>query len=66
MKLKNIAGVVVAAALAGGLVYFYGGSQAPVGQPPLHDLTSQNIVDIETAFNGAKDDVRALLLMSPT
>lgn len=48
------------------LVYFYAGSQVPSGQRPLEYLTSQNVSDIETAFNAAKDDARVLLLLSPT
>jgi hypothetical protein len=47
-------------------VYFYGGSQAPSGQPPLVRLTPENISQLEAAFNAAKGDVRVLVLLSPT
>ena len=65
MNRKYILAALIAVT-AGTLVYIYGGSNVPEGQPPLHDLTTQNLTDIETAFNVAKDNVRALLLMSPT
>jgi hypothetical protein len=57
---------VVAMAFAGVLFYFYGGHQAPAGQPPLRKLTTQNVAEVKSAFNAAKDDVRVLLLLSPT
>ncbi|MGA8593510.1 MAG: hypothetical protein WB676_02090 [Bryobacteraceae bacterium] len=52
--------------LIGAATYFYGGSQTPSGQVPLERLTTQNVADVKNAFNVAKDDVRALLLLSPT
>lgn len=36
------------------------------GQPALENLTPQNVADVKTAFNAAKNDVRVLLLFSPT
>jgi len=48
------------------LVYLYSGTQVPAGQPPLENLTAQNLPDIKNEFNAAKDDVRLLLLLSPT
>jgi len=35
------------------LVYFYGGSQTPAGQPPLARLTTQSLPQFEEAFNAA-------------
>lgn len=66
MSSKSIWGVIAAALLIAALVYFYGGSQAPAGQPPLESLTPQNVVAAKNAFNAAKDDVRVLLFLSPT
>src|ERR1041385_7038733 len=43
-----------------------GGRQAPSAQPPLESLTPQNLVSLKSSFNTAKDDVRVLLLLSPT
>jgi hypothetical protein len=54
---------VMANAVAGGL---YRDSHAPSGQPVLKSLTAQNIAEIKNQFNAAKDQVRVLLLLSPT
>jgi len=66
MKSKYIIGMLLAALLLTALVYFYGGSQAPSGQRPLRSLTAQNGADVKNEFNAAKDNVRVLLLLSPT
>jgi hypothetical protein len=66
MKRQYILGTVLTILLMGGLVYFYGGSQAPAGQAPLERLTPENLANLKTAFNAASNDVRALLLLSPT
>jgi hypothetical protein len=63
---KFIFGALAALALTAALVYFYGGSQAPSGQPPLVRMTPENISQFEAAFNAAKGDVRLLVLLSPT
>lgn len=66
MKRKYILSAILIAVLIGAAVYFYGGSQAPPGQAPLERLTAQNVSAVKNAFNAAKDDVRVLLLLSPT
>ena len=66
MKSKFILGTILGAILVAALFYFYGGSQVPSGQPPLESVTAQNVTDIKAQFNLAKDDVRVLLLLSPT
>ncbi len=66
MKKKYGAGAFVAVMFVAALVYVYGGTQVPPGQPPLERLTMQNVVDVKNGFNAAKDDVRVLLLLSPT
>jgi hypothetical protein len=66
MRRKSILIAAAAIALAGALFYFYGGHQTPNGQPPLRGLTTQNIAEVKNAFNAAKDDIRVLLLLSPT
>jgi len=63
---KHIFGALLALFLLTALVYFYGGSHAPAGQPPLQSLTVQNVAAVKNGFNAAKDDVRVLLLLSPT
>jgi hypothetical protein len=66
MKGKFVFGTVVGVVLVAALFYFYGGSHAPAGQPPLESVTAQNIDDIRNQFNSAEDSVRVLLLLSPT
>ena len=66
MKVKYILGILLGVILIAALVYFYGGSQVPPGQPPLESVTAQNVPDVKNQFNSAKDDVRILLLLSPT
>jgi hypothetical protein len=66
MRRKYTWPAILTLALAGVLFYFYGGSQVPSAQAPLESLTPQNIAAFEDAFNAAKDDVRVLLLLSPT
>jgi hypothetical protein len=67
MNRKHIWSAIVAITVTAALFYFYGGSQTPTGQPPLQRLTTRNVVaEVMSAFNAAKDDVRVLLLLSPT
>ncbi|HZQ53240.1 MAG TPA: hypothetical protein VFB14_13640 [Bryobacteraceae bacterium] len=66
MKRKFILSATIAVVLIAAAIYFYGGSQAPSDQAPLERLTAQNVTDLRNAFNAAKDDVRVLLLLSPT
>ena len=58
------AGVLVFGAAL--LYYLYGGHETPAGQVPLADLTPQTFATVQSAFNSAPDDVRLLLLLSPT
>ena len=66
MKRQHIVGAVIALLVLVALFYFYGGSRTPSGQPPLRSLTPQNVVEIRDEFNAAKNEVRVLLLLSPT
>jgi hypothetical protein len=66
MRSKYILLAILTLALVGVLFYLYGGSQVPSGQPPLQSLTPQTLAGIENAFNAAKNEVRVLLLLSPT
>lgn len=66
MKPKYIVvAVLIALVLAAG-AYLYGGSATPSGQLPLRNITAHNVGEIKNEFNAAKDDVRLLLLLSPT
>lgn len=66
MKGKYILGALLGVLLVAALAYVYGAGQAPPGQPPLESVTAQNVADIKNQFNLSKDDVRVLLLLSPT
>lgn len=66
MKGKYILGALLGVILVAALAYFSGGSQAPPGQPLLESVTAQNVTDVKNQFNLANDDVRILLLLSPT
>ena len=66
MKGKLVLGAILGVILVAALFYFYGGSEVPSGQPPVESVTAQNIADVKTQFNLAKNDVRVVLLLSPT
>ena len=53
-------------ALAALLYYFYGGSAAPSGQPPLVSLEAGNLDPLGKEFNSARGMVRIIALLSPT
>lgn len=66
MKRKYLAGGAAIMFLILLLIYANGRGHTPEGQPPLQTLTVQNFSEIRNQFNAANDDVRVLLLLSPT
>jgi hypothetical protein len=66
MQRNRILLIIVLLALLGTGLHFYGGTRTPAGQAPLTSLTPQSFAELKTAFNEAKDDVRVLVLLSPT
>ncbi len=46
--------------------YLWGFRSTPRGQPPLTSLTQNNFDQFRREFNGTADDVRLVLLLSPT
>lgn len=66
MNHKYLRVAVLVTALAAILSSLSCGHQAPEGQPSLQTLTSQNVAEIKGAFNASSDEVRVLLLVSPT
>jgi len=66
MRRKYILLALLALGLVGASFYFYRGGRVPSGQPPLESLTPLNVADLENTFNAAQDDIRVLLLLSPT
>jgi hypothetical protein len=66
MKQRYVVGTVIGVVACIVLIYLYGGSQVPAGQPPLHRLTADSVSTIKNEFNSAKGEARVLLLLSPT
>ncbi len=66
MKRKYVFGGLLPILVLAAALYFSRLGHAPSSQPPLQYLTRQNAGDFKQAFNAAKDDVRVLLLLSPT
>ncbi|HEX2661587.1 MAG TPA: hypothetical protein VHM93_02050 [Candidatus Acidoferrum sp.] len=48
------------------IVYLWGPSKVPSGQPRLLTLSSTNFSDFQSAFDAQTDGVRLVLLLSPT
>jgi len=66
MKNKRIVLIGLVALVLLAFYYFYGGSTAPSGQPPLVRLNSSNVASLRDEFNGSANSVRLLVLLSPT
>ncbi len=66
MKRKHILIAAGGLALLAGLFYFNRAGQTPTGQPPLQNLTRENVAEIARAFNASAGDARVLMLLSPT
>ena len=66
MKRAHMVGAIPVVLLAAAVLYLYSGGQTPAGQPPLKNLNAQSVGEIKYEFNAAKEDVRVLLLLSPT
>ena len=54
------------AALVAALYFFYGGQQAPAGQPALVSLNTGNFPALKDSFNSAPRSVRLIAMLSPT
>ena len=64
MKYALWVGGIIAAVL---IVWYLGLSKGtPPGQPPLTTLTQHNLDHFKKDFNGAGDEARLVLLLSPT
>lgn len=61
-----VAGSIFFPQVASAVASFSGSSQTPAGQPPLTGITPVTVAGLRDAFNGAKDDARMLLFLSPT
>ncbi len=58
--------VACAAVLALAARYFLGSHRVPAGQPPLANLTGASLDSLRSDFNRTPDQVRVILLLSPT
>lgn len=58
--------VVLAAAVAALLWYFYGPRQVPEGQPPLATLRAGTLESLRADFNRDVGRTRIIVLLSPT
>jgi hypothetical protein len=65
-KALAIVGVVAALALGYAAYSEYAPRSTPQGQPPLVRLNSENIPELQKAFNESSDRVRVLAMLSPT
>lgn len=66
MKKKLIVAAVVAIVVVLGALYLWMPGQVPADQQPLVSLSSSNIGQFESAFDGGTDMPRVILLFSPT
>ena len=66
MSRKKVTIFALAVLVGAFLLYLYGGSATPLGQPPLVRLNAANVVSLKDAFNASANSVRVLVLVSPT
>ena len=66
LRRTYIVGAALVTLVAAAALYLYGGGRVPAGQPPLQKISAHGVGEIKNEFNAAKDDVRVLLLLSPT
>jgi hypothetical protein len=67
MKRKGMISVSLAIAILLLLVfYFFWGSSVPSGQQPLVRLNGTNMASLRDAFNSSANDVRLIVMLSPT
>ena len=59
----GLVGIVVAFLI---VWYLWLSKGTPPGQPPLRSLTQNNLDQFKHDFNGAGDEARLVLLLSPT
>ena len=65
-KTFRFAGIGVLGVLLVAAYYTYAPRHVPGGQPPLAEIGPQNFSDFQKQFNEASDQVRILVLLSPT
>ena len=66
MKRRTVLIAAVAAVLIAALWYVLSGHNSPAGQPPLTELEETTLPSLQQEFNQHADEVRVILLLSPT
>ena len=66
MKLAHILTAGAISILALRLFYLNRAGQAPASQPPIRNLTPENITQLPRLFNASMQDARVVMLLSPT
>lgn len=66
MKRRALLAAVAVVVILGGLWYAFAGHRQPAGQAPLADLTATTLPTLQEDFNRHADEVRVILLLSPT
>ena len=66
MKKRTVAIGIAVLVIVAALVYALAGHRPPAGQPPLADLTATGLPAFQEEFNRHADEVRVILLLSPT
>jgi hypothetical protein len=66
MKTRTRTILVVLVLVVAALVFALSGHRVPAGQPPLHALNAAALSSLQQEFNHHPDDVRVILLLSPT
>jgi hypothetical protein len=66
MSRRLLPAAVLLAIVAASSWQVWGPTHAPIPQPPLETLTTQNFSGFGNAFDNAAGDVRLILLLSPT
>jgi len=68
MTNRSKATLILVPAVVLGLTFalYSGGRKTPANQPPLSDLNIESLATFKNQFNLASDQVRIVLLLSPT
>jgi hypothetical protein len=66
MKKRAVIVAVLAVVLLMAIAYLWGPSSVPPGQEPLTVLSTSDLGEFVTAFDGDSDVPRMILLLSPT
>jgi hypothetical protein len=66
MKKRAVIVAVLALVLLIAVAYLWGPSSVPPGQEPLTVLSTSDLAEFATAFDGDADAPRMVLLLSPT